>query len=106
MPTGHQFDEVANAIEAAGLMERVETKAEEEEDDESDPNESDTSQKTEEYTLTAHTSDTGEEVQVVVNKDGSSFVAEPAKSQSPTPTPSSPQSLPDTPMKKKDGAKQ
>ena len=74
-------------------MERVETKAEEEEDDESDPNESDTSQKTEEYTLTAYTSDTGEEVQVVVNKDGSSFVAEPAKSQSPTPTPSSPQSL-------------
>ena len=79
--------------------------AEEEEDDESDPNESDTSQKTEEYTLTAYTSDTGEEVQVVVNKDGSSFVAEPAKSQSPTPTPSSPQSLPDTPMKEKDGAK-
>ena len=79
-------------------MERAETKEEEEEDDESDPNESDTSQKTEEYTLTAHTSDTGEEVQVVVNK-------EPAKSQSPTPTPSSPQSLPDTPMKEKDGAK-
>ena len=93
-------------MEAAGLMERAETKEEEEEDDESDPNESDTSQKTEEYTLTAHTSDTGEEVQVVVNKDGSSVVAEPAKSQSPTPTPSSPQSLPDTPMKEKDGAKQ
>ena len=32
-------------------MERAGTKAEEEEDDESDPNESDTSQKTEEYTL-------------------------------------------------------
>ena len=94
MPTGHHFDEVANAIEAAGLMERVETKAEEEADDESDPNESDTSQKTEEYTLTAYTLDSGEEVQVVVNKDGSSFVAEPAKSQSPTPTSSSPQSLP------------
>ena len=62
-------------MEAAGLMERAGTKAEEEENDESDPNESDTSQKTEEYTLTAHTSDTGEEVQVVVNKDGSSFVA-------------------------------
>ena len=94
MPTGHHFDEVANAMEAAGLMERAETKAEEEENDKSDPNESDTSQKTEEYTLTAYTSDTGEEVQVVVNKDGSSFVAEPAKLQSTTPTSSSPQSLP------------
>ena len=73
-------------MEAAGLMERAETKAEEEEDDESDPNESHTSQKTEEYTLTAHTSDTGEEVQVVVNKDGSSFVAEPAKHTTDTAT--------------------
>ena len=106
MPTGHHFDEVANAMEAAGLMERVETKAEEEADDESDPNESDASQKTEECTLTAYKSDTDEEVQVVVHKDGSSSVAEPAKSQSPTPTPSSPQSLPDTLMKEKDGAKQ
>ena len=43
MPTGHHFDEVANAMEAADLMERAETKAEEEENDESDPNESDTS---------------------------------------------------------------
>ena len=77
MPTGHHFDEVANAMEAAGLMERVETKAEEEADDESDPNESDASQKTEECTLTAYKSDTGEEVQVVVHKDGSSSVAEP-----------------------------
>ena len=79
MPTGHHFDEVANAMEAAGLMERVETKAEEEEDDESDPNESDASQKTEEYTLTAYKSDTGEEVQVVVHKDSSSSVAEPCR---------------------------
>ena len=31
----------------------------------------------EEYTLTAYKSDTGEEVQVVVHKDGSSSVAEP-----------------------------
>ena len=33
-------------MEAAGLMERAETKAEQEENDESDPNESDTSQQT------------------------------------------------------------
>ena len=82
MPTGHHFDEVANTMEAAGLMERVETKAEEEEDDESDPNESDASQKTEEYTLTAYKSDTGEEVQVVVNKDGSSFLSQSQRSRS------------------------
>ena len=59
LPKGHHFDEVANAMEAAGLMERAETKAEEEEDDESDRSESDTSQKTEEHTACA--SDTGEE---------------------------------------------